>query len=139
MPALQQLPGQRCVVVRGVGGRELLAETMRARGAEVEYLNVYERQQAIIEPLKLTGLLQEKQLDVDYYYQCGGVAEHSGASAGRAEGKTSYLIFLWWWISDRLRLIASTLGFKRIAVSDGVSDKAVLKTIINLVSGEYSG
>lgn len=137
-PALQQLQDQRCVIVRGVGGRELLAETLRARGAEVEYFNVYERQQPVMEPLKLTGLLQEKLLDVITITSAEAL-QNLVAQVPIGRGQNQLLNIPLVVISDRLRLIASMLGFKRIAVSDGVSDKAVLKTIINLVSGEYSG
>jgi len=43
LPALQQMQGQRVLIVRGVGGREVLADTLKQRGAEVIFGECYRR------------------------------------------------------------------------------------------------
>ena len=43
LPDMQQLAGRRVLIVRGEGGRPWLADTLRARGATVEYLECYRR------------------------------------------------------------------------------------------------
>lgn len=44
LPEFQHIEDQRIAIVRGVGGRELLADELRNRGAAVHYLEVYRRE-----------------------------------------------------------------------------------------------
>lgn len=43
LDAFQNMQGQRVLIVRGVGGREVLAETLKQRGAEVVFGECYRR------------------------------------------------------------------------------------------------
>jgi uroporphyrinogen-III synthase len=55
--------GKRVLIVRGVGGRELLADTLRARGATVHYLEAYRRLRPQADAAPLLAQWQDGGID----------------------------------------------------------------------------
>ena len=63
LPALQHVRGWRVLIFRGDGGRERLGDTLKARGAEIEYLTCYRRGRPDLDPAPLLRLWTEGRVD----------------------------------------------------------------------------
>ena len=63
LPEFQAMAGRRVIVFRGDGGRDLLGDTLRARGAEVEYVTCYRRGKPDLDPAPLLKLWSDGRLD----------------------------------------------------------------------------
>jgi len=63
LPALGDVAGRRVIVFRGDGGRELLGDTLRARGAHVDYVACYRRAAPASGAEGLLAALREGRVD----------------------------------------------------------------------------
>ena len=63
LPELQDMAGRRVLIFRGDGGRELLGDTLKERGAVVEYVTCYRRGRPDLDPAPLLKLWNDGHLD----------------------------------------------------------------------------
>lgn len=135
MPQLQQVEGQSFLIVRGEGGREQLATTLRSRDAEVNYLEVYKRIIPRIDSSPVMELLAQHRLDVITVTSAEALQNLSLMLGENNNNKLLSLIPLVV-VSDRIKDIAADMGFNRITVTDSPIDTAILETVITSVTGE---
>ena len=72
LPQLAQLSGQRVLIVRGTGGRDLLQEVMSARGAQVQHAEVYTREAAYPS--------MERKAEIETLWRQGGISVYTATS-----------------------------------------------------------
>lgn len=128
-PAMSAVDGKRCVIVRGQGGREKLADALRERGAEVDYLEVYRRVMPQADNSALLERLRENRLDAITITSGEALRNLMEMLGGQACLLLPVPLVV---ISRRIGQMAETMGFKRIVVSDGPADTSILQTLITL-------
>ncbi len=62
LPEMQDVSNKKVMIFRGIGGREILAETLKKRGAQVTFAECYQRINPQIDCNLLTQLYTEKKL-----------------------------------------------------------------------------
>tara|TARA_R110001583_G_scaffold184037_2_gene343067 strand:+ start:57068 stop:57856 length:789 start_codon:yes stop_codon:yes gene_type:complete len=120
--------GHRILVLRGDGGRDLLGETLVARGAEVEYLSCYRRFCPDVEPDRLLEPVKRREVD-------GVLLSSSEGARNLADivGAAGMVL-----LSDvpvfashpRIAAQCRELGFARV-IEAGAGDEGALRTIIS--------
>lgn len=122
-PALSEVRGKRIVIVRGAGGRELLAETLRARGAEVHYAEVYRR----LEPDTDLDTVRSSRPHIDLMVVTSNDGLRNLVSMAGGRHRDWLLAAQLVVISPRTAELAADLGFAHpAAVAHTATDEALL-------------
>jgi uroporphyrinogen-III synthase len=129
LPRLQQaiaLPGSRVLIMRGEGGRELLAERLRELGASVDYLSLYRRNLPYYPPSTLAQRVKAERLNA-LVVSSGQGFEHLCQLAGDAWPDLAQLtLFV---PSARVAELALAAGARTVVNCRGASAAALLAAL----------
>jgi len=129
LPQLQQIAGKRALIVRGVGGREIIAEGLRARGASVDYVELYERALPRYETAALQDMLRNAAPSAIVISSAEALDSMRQLFAGFDEWTRLPIVVS----SQRLAEHAKAAGFQSIALVEGASDSAILSGLVSLL------
>lgn len=128
----QAVAGRRVLIVRGVGGRELLADALAARGATVEYLEVYRRTKPKVSPEQLL----KHQGKIHAIVVTSLEALNNLFAIAGSKGKPWLSATLLVTVSPRIARFAQTIGVQSPPiVARDASDQAILDALCHLACG----
>lgn len=114
----------KILIVRGRGGRELLAEELSKRGALVSYLEIYQRVEVNYSH-SLSEDLLASSVDMSAVTSLEGLGHLSGSLSRQIIGKLHLVV-----PSGRIEKAARDLGFKNVYLASGADDAALLQAIL---------
>lgn len=131
LPGLQAISGHRIALFRGVGGRELIAETLRSRGATVDYLELYHRRTPDYGGDMLLNLIRQQHINaiVVTSAQILDVLLHFLKNDPSAITSTPMVV-----PSERIRQYALDAGLARVINAGGADDETVLNALAGIAS-----
>lgn len=135
LPELQQISGKRIALFRGIGGRELLADTLRQRGAVVDYIETYVRQVEKHKPEDLEKVIKNEGINV------------ISVTSGQILESLCQLVDIGKeWVhqvpllvpSERIREKALAAGFNLVVNTRGADDESILSGLSSISNLETS-
>ncbi len=130
LPALQQLSGSKALIFRGCGGRETLAQTLRERGAQADYCEVYQRQPAIHPRGILKSFIANRGDRLLMSSVTSGETLENLLDTARKDKVYEQLLELPLLLpGKRVAQLAREHGFKRVLVAENAGVEAFLKEL----------
>lgn len=123
MPELEAVAGKRILIFRGVGGRELLRETLEARGAAVEYAECYRRMRSEADVTALASAWDRREVDALVVTSSEGLrnlVEIVGAAGRERIARTPLFV-----PHPRIAATARELGLAEVVVT-GSGDEGIV-------------
>jgi uroporphyrinogen-III synthase len=141
LPGLQDIAGKRVALFRGQGGRELLAQTLRERGARVDYIELYQRRVPIYDRAETLAQMRSNRINIavltsmqileSFLHLLGprvvslGLAQEMQDKADAALLSSLCIVVP----SRRLKDVAIAAGFSRVIEASGADDESILDSL----------
>ena len=127
----QHVAGQRILLLKGVGGRDVLEQTLQQRGAIVTTLEVYQRQRPDYDPEEVRQQLAEHDINV-ILAASGETLKHLCHYLPSDSHRHCKLVTP----GSRVTKMARALGFRQVYAAAGAGDAAMLAALKTMNSEE---
>lgn len=128
-PALADVAGQRILIVRGCGGRPLLADALQSRGARVEYAEVYRRERPADTRTRLHALFHRPPGALTI--TSGEMLENLITLSGSAPSWRDIPLVV---VSARVAEMADRAGFRQVIQARGADDDAIVAALCGAIA-----
>jgi len=132
LPDLQSVAGKHIVIFRGEGGRELLADILRERGANVEYVECYRRVQPQADFNNLNTWLNSNKRLIATVTSSEALQNLLAMLQDVQRQRLLKLPLIV--VSERNLQLAKQLGFSQVIMADQASDQALVAAVIKWTS-----
>jgi len=133
-PEMADVTGKSILIVRGEGGREHLAEILRARGAEVAYAEVYRRILPEADAAHWIGLWRQGHIDVVTITSgeaLNNLARLLGEARHEFAERTPLVV-----MGSRVEKLARDQGWRCVIGAEPAGDRAMAETIVRLAESK---
>lgn len=126
LPQLEQIAGKKVALFRGEGGRELIAETLRGRGATVDYIELYRRTEPQYTSEYFSSLLAQQAVNL---IVITSMQMLDALVLLVGDNKELLCLIPLLVPSSRVLQCARQAGFKQVLNMDGANDDAILQSL----------
>jgi uroporphyrinogen-III synthase len=134
LPELNDVAGKDILIIKGEGGRQLIADTLTERGANVDEIAVYRRSLPNIDTGIVDGLIQKHAIDLIALTSVE-IVENLVSLLTDTVGESLYDIPVVAG-SSRISARARELGFRSVLQADDPSDESMSAAVLQWMKSD---
>jgi uroporphyrinogen-III synthase len=124
LESLQNIEGKKALIIRGVGGRELLAADLSKRDADVQYLEIYRRECPAYEPGEVKAVLSRQNPDGVIVTSAEALENLASLLERDSCALADIPLFV---SSERIAALAAQSGFENTVTMTGADDDSIIQ------------